>query len=300
MNPLAPTVIVPYSGNSAFCEVALRAAAAAGFVTVDLNDLAEFSSNEWELFAGGYSHSSLNSVAFEMLCFKRYFRVKAFAERARIESFIMIDTDVMLFPAALSQAEALFERMKSDRCVALLSVVVRPKEFWHASPHCSFWTFAGLEQFVAYLLNLSSCPEAMSDLVASNRSLRNYTGFSDMVALGAWMNANSLVRSILDVPSAGLWDHNITMSAQNSRRYVSSFGSKVVLVLGDGRPLAFEWSGWRPKATTVNNLHLQGKAKLAMRLIDQKKTVAANLLLAVLGLAKWVRQLFRSAQRAAS
>lgn len=291
------TVLMIHDGASPYSQIAGRQAVLAGFEIVELSDLSGFVDNDWLSFERRYRHTSMNPVWFEKACFKRYFRAKEYVSRTGVEEFIMIDTDLMLFPSALSAGNSMFTRMRAEGRLAGVSVCVSPEDYWHASPHCSFWTSRGVNDFVDYLKHLVEDEAAFSAMEESARVHSSYPGFSDMVALGGWVKENDRVFNILNFISDGLWDHNVTLACQNERKFLNVFGSKL-LTSRAGQPCVFEFGERSANRVNVHSLHMQGRAKVAMRSVERRQLVVANALLMALGFVKFSRQTWRNLARA--
>ncbi|QQN65741.1 hypothetical protein JIR23_08655 [Bradyrhizobium diazoefficiens] len=291
------TVLMIHDGASRYSDIARRQAKMAGFEIVELNDLAKFVDDDWLHFERHYKHTSVNSLSFEKACFKRYFRAKEYTRRTGVDEFVMIDTDLMLFPSALSAGNSMFSRMRAEGRLAGVSVCVSPEDYWHASPHCSFWTSRGVNDFVDYVKHLVEDEAAFSAMEESARVRSNYPGFSDMVALGGWMKENNRVFNILTSISDGLWDHNVTLGCQNERKFLNVFGSKL-LTSRAGQPCVFEFGERSANRVNVHSLHMQGRAKVAMRSVERGQLMVANVLLMALGFLKFSRQTWRNVARA--
>lgn len=293
-------VLMIHDGASPYGEIARRQAKAAGFEIVDLNDLSEFVDDDWLSFERHYKHTSTNSVPFEKACFKRYFRAREYARRTGIDEFVMIDTDLILFPSALRAGDRIFSHMRAERRLAGVSVCVGRDDCWHASPHCSFWTRHGLDSFVAYLGHVVEEEDLFFALEQGGRMHSNYTGFSDMVALGGWMKGDKRVLDILTFQEDGLWDHNVTLGRQGERRFLNAFGAKL-LGWSEGQPCVFEiGEQWVTNRVQVHSLHMQGRAKIAMQSVEQRKFMITNFLLVLLGSIKFSRRVWRNFGRSLS
>lgn len=291
------TVLMIHDGASAYGEIARRQASVAGFQIVDLNDLSEFGDDDWRSFERHYRHTSTNSILFEKACFKRYFRAREYVNRMGIDEFVMIDTDLMLFPSALNAGNEIFSIMRAKRNLAVVSVCVGHADYWHASPHCSFWTRHGLNCFVAYLRRIVEEEKLLSAIEADGRRHPNYTGFSDMIALGAWMKEDERVFDILTLEEEGLWDHNVTLGWQGERKFLNVFGSKLLGSI-EGQPCVFEiGAGWTTNRVRVHSLHMQGRAKVAMQSVQQGKFTIASILLMLLAGLKFSRRVWRNITR---
>lgn len=188
------TVIVTHTGYRPYLESCLRRAVASapGGRVVLLGDdanatigLGEHHSiddpslrDDIDAFRSVYRQvSTAHSFSRERFWVERWFLIRNFLRRERLDGCLAIDSDVLLFCNVAEEAERFhpyamtFARWDPVRIV----------------PHCNFINgLEGLESFCRYVLDLYRSPEKMSRLAEINRKKFNFAWISDMSLLAAW------------------------------------------------------------------------------------------------------------------
>jgi hypothetical protein len=242
-----------------------------GATVFNLSKLDEFSSPQWTEFASHYRHLSKNSVAFEIACIRRYFYVLYIAESLMIDDFIIMDTDVLLFPSA--------PRYMSVMPRLTFSRVVEGGEIEHVSPHFSRWTRHHLADFVEFLVSFYKGDLAIGVLEMA----KSHGGsVSDMVLLSCWLSERGYDWSDSAAPMGGFSvDHNVSLTYQSSRR-----AAKVPFVTATEADGGVRFGRHGP---TYVALHFQGAAKKLMAGAERNGVWAMPFGLTILGIARLIR-----------
>ena len=216
----------------------------------------------YERLCSTYVHLSSNTPEFEKVCFRRYFLL---AEHLRAhpdcQEFVLIDSDVLLFRGIGAHIRRVAG--KADFCGSLM----QPDDGWdpcQISPHVSYWTAAGLERFIAFVLNTYATPAGRRKLRAiagrfANHGVRG--GVSDMTLLHLWAQASGNAAPINRVFGGRVIDHNINGGRNLQYNEFQVRGGAKRLDFVDGQPCLVTTGG---EMVTALALHFQGSAKMAM------------------------------------
>jgi hypothetical protein len=270
--------LMPHDGRGESAVVCARRAIQLGLDFRDLSEMNSFSSAEWKEVERNYIHASPNPEAFELACIKRYFYVLEYAERHKINRFIMMDSDLFLFPSIMQYSDRF---TSSSGEVGLSLNMAAGIEGAHFSPHCSFWSLDLMRSFTTFILETYS--DNKNFLHVTSSYMKDGEGhISDMQLLHAW----TVRRNIGWVDTGNPWrgmvvDHNIsTRPPKNSLKKRPNWR---VLVIRDiyavdlvtGRHLVA--------------LHFQGAAKKLLKFAESRNSLLLNLGILGLNLARMAR-----------
>ncbi len=229
----------------------------------------------YKCFSKVYVHLSSNTPEFEKICFRRYFLLADYlAAHPECREFVLIDSDVLLFRGA----GAHIAHLVGD--AGFSGSFIRPADGWNPcqiSPHVSYWTAAGLRDFVARVIEMYSTPADLRRLrdIAERFAARSVRGgVSDMTLLYLWAEASGNVAPINRVLDGQVIDHNINGGTNHLANEFRVCGGATRLAFVDGRPCLATPAN---EAVRVLALHFQGSAKMAMphALHGRVRTVAA-------------------------
>lgn len=260
MNPALPFVVVEDRQNKAL-RLCCESAAMAAEPLVVLSDTD--AGPAYEGFCQAYMHLSSNTPAFEKICFRRYFLLANYlAAHPDCHAFVLIDSDVLLFRGV----GAHIARLVGTADFSGSSIV--PTDGWNPcqiSPHVSYWTAAGLRDFVACLVRIYRTPAGLHQLrdIAERFAARSVRGgVSDMTLLYLWAQATGNTVPINRVLDGQVIDHNVNGGSNHFVREFRVRGGAKRLDFVDGQPCLQTPTG---ETVRVLALHFQGAAKLVMQ-----------------------------------
>jgi hypothetical protein len=267
-----------------FVDAYVRSAGANGFDLRLLRPGAERTS-AFAKFVSVYQHHSINPVAFELACFRRYFEVLSLT--APGDRFIIADSDLLInLPASrFPRTLAAFDH----GLVGSIGVSGgRPEQ--DISPHFSYWTHTLLKQFVDYLLaSYETAPGRLETIFRQRRDQGNpRAAISDMTLLHrfiadtgtAFMNSNCVIDKTYV-------DHNFSMAETSHERFRMAWGFKAFDADGDGDGIVFSTADGEPLRPAV--IHLQARAKIAASDLSTGHFLRARGRLAALSAARRMR-----------
>lgn len=238
----------------------------------------------YERFCQAYVHLSSNTPAFEKICFRRYFLLaNHLAAHPDCRAFVLIDSDVLLFHGV----GAHIARLVGSADFSGSSIL--PTDGWNPcqiSPHVSYWTAAGLQDFVACLLRMYSTPTGLHQLrdIAERFAARSVRGgVSDMTLLYLWAQASGNTVPINRVFDGQVIDHNVNGGTNHFVREFRVRGGAKRLAFVDGQPCLQTPAG---ETVRVLALHFQGAAKLAMQPALHRRVYTVALLTWALQMAR--------------
>lgn len=246
----------------------------------------------YDMFRDAYVHLSSNSPEFEMICFRRYFLLAQYLHaHPRCLRFVLIDSDVLLFRGIGDHIAALAG--EADFSGSFISA----EEEWNpfqVSPHVSYWTRAGLLDFVESVLATYTSAEGLNRLreiagrfAASGRR----GGISDMTLLYLWADATGNRMPLNRVANGKVIDHNINYPSNHLPHEFRVTGGAKRIEYQDGR-LCFRLA--TGGLVRVMALHFQGASKVAMAAALDGKIRRVAILSAALQMARWTKEhLFR-------
>ncbi|MDX1419149.1 MAG: hypothetical protein R3181_04215 [Rubricoccaceae bacterium] len=270
------TLVFIHNGYSAYLEFTLRQARAAD-PEADLVLLGDAENDRFPFLrhvdtarpafrdaadrvAGVYRHRSTNARAFELLCFQRWFVLRAFLEAEGLAEAFVLDSDVMLYASAAEMASRL-----EGKTLGLARPVEQPPYHWLASAHVSYWTAGQAAAFCDFVLRSYTEPEAFARYEEKwQHHLQKglYGGICDMTALYLFEQDQDPgpVANLLTVHEGCVHDRNLNFEANAyDAEYRTRNGLKDITWDDAGRPWGFN----RRRGTDVRfqTLHLQGSAK---------------------------------------
>lgn len=217
---------------------------------------------DYARLCSSYVHLSSNPPEFEKICFRRYFLL---AEHLRhhpdLHEFVLIDSDVLLFRGAGAHIRRVAGRADFS------GSFMQPRNGWdpcQISPHVSYWTAAGLQRFVAFVLHTYATPSGRRKLraIAARFAARGVRGgVSDMTLLHLWAHATGNAEPINRVFGGRMIDHNINGGHNLHAHEFEVRGGAKRIVHVDGQPCVVTTTG---QTVGVMALHFQGSAKMAM------------------------------------
>lgn len=217
---------------------------------------------DYERLCSNYVHLSSNPAAFEKICFRRYFLLNEFIKaNPECREFVLIDSDVLLFRGAGAHVRRVAG--KAD----FAGSSMHSTDGWdpcQISPHVSYWTAAGLQRFVAFVLNTYTTPSGRRKLRAiaarfAQRGVRG--GVSDMTLLYLWAHASGNTDPINRIFGGRVIDHNINGGHNLHANEFAVRGGAKRIVHAEGQPCLVTPTGELVQAMAM---HFQGSAKLAM------------------------------------
>lgn len=198
-------------------------------------------------FASVYIHRSPNGHDYELFCFQRWFILRDFLKRNKIDKCYYQDSDVML---CCDVTQNHFHSYK----LAL----------FHGSGHSIFiHDFNKLEEFCSFIENYYKDPSLFNHLIAYHQE-KGYPGISDMVLLRIYFEqlGPSIVKDISHITNDSVFDGNINhangFETVNGRKKVYRIGKEYYFKHLDA-----------DKFIKINALHMQGDAKQYMKFFVQ-------------------------------
>lgn len=217
---------------------------------------------DYERLCHSYVHLSSNPPEFEKICFRRYFLLAEYLRHnPDCHEFVLIDSDVLLFRGAGAHIRRVAG--KADFSGSYMT----PRNGWdpcQISPHVSYWTAAGLQRFLAFVLNTYATPSGRRKLraIAARFAARGVRGgVSDMTLLHLWAYATGNAEPINRIFGGRVIDHNINGGHNLHAGDFEVRGGAKRIVHVDGQPCVVTPAG---ESVAVMALHFQGSAKLAM------------------------------------
>jgi len=217
---------------------------------------------DYERLCNNYVHLSSNPPEFEKICFRRYFLLADYLKaHPECREFVLIDSDVLLFRGASAHIRRVAG--KAD----FSGSYMRPRNGWdpcQISPHVSYWTAAGLQRFIAFVLNTYATPAGRRKLrsIAARFAARGVRGgVSDMTLLHLWAQSSGNADPINRVFNGRVIDHNINGGHNLLVNEFEVRGGAKRIVYVDGQPSLVTPAG---EVVHVMALHFQGSAKMAM------------------------------------
>ncbi|PIF73440.1 hypothetical protein CLU95_0531 [Variovorax sp. 54] len=281
MTPTLPFLVVEDRQNQAL-RLCCESAAMAAEPLVVLSDTD--AGPAYERFCQAYVHLSSNTPAFEKICFRRYFLLaNHLATHPDCRAFVLIDSDVLLFGGVGAHIARLVGTADFSGSRIL------PTDNWNPcqiSPHVSYWTAAGLQDFVAFIARMYSTPAGLHQLrdIAERFAARSVRGgVSDMTLLYLWAQATGNTVSINRVLDGRVIDHNINGGTNHLVREFRMRGGAKRLAFVDSLPCLQTPAG---DTVRVLALHFQGAAKMAMRPALQRRVYTVAVLTWALQMAR--------------
>jgi hypothetical protein len=228
----------------------------------------------YQEFEAQYVHMSSAPRVFELLCFKRYFYLYAIAKQRGLNQFWMIDSDAIVLQD-LSKITNDF--LLSNNYCAGISTRHQSKYDWASSPHTSFWTLKGLEDFIYFLKNLHK-GESRSLLDEKYQWHLNNDipgGICDMTALFLWQKNKGDVFNLAKAHHEGfpLFDNNLNEDGNMSaREFLMVKNVRLKKITHEG---AQYWAYLQKDGSQISvaALHFQGRAKSCMATFQKTQEI---------------------------
>ncbi|MGB3653480.1 MAG: hypothetical protein WBA41_19980 [Rivularia sp. (in: cyanobacteria)] len=191
-------------------------------------------------------HMSSNDFLHEMFCFQRWFILRDFMKKNKIEKCVHIDSDILLY-ANLSEEQEKFAH--SDFTLSK-----------KGSGHNSFIKLKGIEDFCEFVINFYTNPSLFKILETLWEDKKSRPGgICDMTLLNQYYQRNSdKIAQTSDIINNSVYDANINASHEFEMRN----GIKNIYWV-DGKPYCKHLKSG--KGIKFNSLHFQGKAKRYMK-----------------------------------
>jgi hypothetical protein len=221
-------------------------------------------SDKYENFQKSYVHMSTNSQQFELFCFKRFFYLEKWMKEKEEKKVFLLDSDVISF--ANYSDQAYINIISENNYIAALMTPKYEGEFrWASSPHFSYWTIEGLEDFTSF------CMEAYNNKIRDKLEQKfkwhiennKSGGICDMTLLYLWSQNNPKVANFTKVIDDMIVEHCINVSANYLEdEYQMQLGVKKI-IFKNGIPYGF--NKVLNKEIRFLCIHCQGTAKILMR-----------------------------------
>jgi hypothetical protein len=218
--------------------------------------LQNYINDEFRQFTSLYEHLSTNPYQFELFCFLRWFIVKEFMTKEKIDTCFYIDSDVMLYVDVNDEFKK-FEQY--DFTVLHRTAAVS-----------SFITKRGIENFCSLLMKTYSNKNTYQyQKIKSHFTIRQQYGLGggvcDMTLLEVFhYNADDgggpgRVGEMMSILDDSTYDHNINVSDQD---FDFKNGIKNIQMI-EGIPYVF--SNKLNKLIKFNSIHFNSGAKVLMQ-----------------------------------
>jgi len=245
-----------------FVDVFRASALDAGYV-VEVR-APEIGDPRFNRFKSVYRHLSVNSAAFELACFYRYFAVRATVKLA--QRFIICDSDLVVQCGPEELPEEIREFTTGLVGSVGITGGVLEKDI---SPHFSIWSTELLQDFCDFLIHAYEMQgERLQSLYSDRRKTNPRASISDMTLLQLWVQQ----RSVPFLNSNQIFgdlhvDHNISLRECVGRQFRTFLGRKS-LRLAKGKVGLIDIDG-RPIRAAL--LHLQGRYKLVAEALYRRQ-----------------------------
>ena len=205
-------------------------------INIYWHDYSDFGSEAMHQFNSFYQHFSTNPFEYERFCFERHFLVYEYARRNHLDSFFVMDSDVLLGKMSRNQREKL-RGCFGEHDAALCWPEKQGKMEWTVSPHFSWWRIDALKDFLNYLLEIyQENLHILKEKAAWHRQNDLPGGICDMTLLYLWMESGR--KRVMNFCSNDNVDLGIDMQyktdQENSRYLVKDRIERIVF--RKGRP----------------------------------------------------------------
>lgn len=234
---------------------------------------------DYRKFESQYVHLSSAPREFELLCFKRYFYLYEVAKLRGLTHFWMIDSDAIVLQnlSAISNDCLLTNGYCAAISTPRQSSIDRGGYWWASSPHTSFWTLNGLENFIRFLGGLyeGELRKMLNEKYEWHIKNNMPGGICDMTALFLWQRSKNNVYNLAKAHLDGLlfFDNNLNESGNVSDHeflMVRNVMLKKVIRKGDGYWVSKQVDGQHIPAAA---LHFQGRAKSCMATFEKAQKI---------------------------
>lgn len=222
-------------------------------------DAGRLDGSRYEQFCSGYIHRSSNSKTFEMACFKRFFILLEWMKQNNLDRIILLDSDIVTCSKLGDEIAAIV----GDHSAA---AYMRPTEQgdmqWTASPHVSYWTQTGLEEFTEFCLRANRLPELIDKLNSKwkwHQDSKQLGGICDMTYLYLWGLGRTDVISLCPVRNRKTIDFSINLSQNDYKNEYRMFCGVKSIGFRGGVPYGF--NNRLNEKTQFLALHCQARNK---------------------------------------
>jgi hypothetical protein len=220
---------------------------------------------DYNKFERSYVHMSSATREFELLCFKRYFYLHFIAKAHALEHFWMIDSDLVL----LHDLTLLVKNPLLKESIAAFSTPYQDDLALASSPHCSYWTLQGLEQFIQFLGQMyqGEIRKLLDEKYAHHLEHNVPGGICDMTALYLWQKNNARVLNLADAHLHGLplFDNNLNHDGNLHAKEFEMIKRVNLKKVSGAFPNFFAHNAITKSTVPIACLHFQGKAKAYMK-----------------------------------
>jgi hypothetical protein len=248
-------------------------------------DVSRLKSDYLDEFERSYKHLSTNSEFFEKVCFTRYIYMYEYASLHNIDAFIHCDSDIVLLEDCSDVLDVV-----TKFSAAFMVPENQSNNRMTASPHFSYWTVDGIRDFIEFFI---SCYDndfsTLEDKYNYHKSNGILGGVCDMTLLYLFYKNRSDVLNLFKPLSLnGVIDFNASSVENTSELYHET--------LFTGKRVRSENGSLWVKYTTgykrVYCLHMQGKAKILMKLAYQRNFYKLHIKLLILSVVRKLRQFY--------
>ncbi len=236
----------------------------------------------YQRLATAYEHRSINSEAFELQCFQRYFAMSSIIPEG--ESWFMLDSDVVVFQP-FAAVRTYFDMVDAD---LVGSVGFGPNGLEHQiSPHFTVWTRALAQDFCDFIVETyeAGIGALIARLTADSSVTAKQTNVSDMVLLQAWVKERGLRLFNTNQVRNGMYiDHNISQLSIPDGRFAAFLGAKMWRKTSNGVELALEGAPVAPIA-----MHFPGRYKQLIAAITAERPLNYRAIAAAIFLSTKVK-----------
>lgn len=227
-------------------------------------DSKEYLEEEYFEFEKTYKHMSSNSKEFELGCFARYYLAYSFAQKNNLETFMFLDSDLMVYKN--------FSELNWEGFDAALSIQYSQEPYiWTVSVHCSYWTIKTMRSFLDFLMK--AYENNIDDLNKKwEYHLKNNIpgGICDMTLVYLWYKSHSELHfyNTTQISKGTVFDHFLhqTEGYKNGEFRVNNFLEMKKLKFVDGIPYTMHNDGDWIQTYTI---HAQGKRKMYLRELSE-------------------------------
>ncbi|QSJ18690.1 hypothetical protein JYQ62_07990 [Nostoc sp. UHCC 0702] len=278
-----PVTIIYLGAKPNFLNFALKSAANFNNTVVFIGDKTnkDLWSNYWDstlkesskfqAFFKNYVHMSTTGEHYTLAGIQRFFYLEQWMQQENIKKTFLLDGDIVTFT---NYSEQLYSAFSND-CIASLSTPEdQESNFrWASSPHLSYWTLEGLEDFTNFCIEAYSNKSIRDQLEAKwqwHLANNKPGGIMDMTLLYLWSKGNSQVGNVAKVINDTTVDHTITSPTNYFRNeYRMQLGLKKI-IFKNGIP--YGYNQVLNKEIRFLCLHCQGtSAKDLMRFFYYKQ-----------------------------
>lgn len=287
IKPSPQEVFLIHHGNQDYLQIAARGSQAAGNHVILIGndpetgrfcsayyDDALIDLPDYRAFEDQYIHLSSAPEEFELLCFKRYFYLHAIAKQRGLTHFWMIDSDAIVLQ---NLSEITNNFLLPNQFCAGVSTRHQDQFDWASSPHTSFWTLAGLENFLGFLKNLhTSETRKFLDQKHQWHQVNHVPGgICDMTALYLWQKDRKDVCNLAKVHLEGLplFDNNLNEDGNMVRHEFSMVKNVRLKKIIRKDNICWAMTHNTYQAIPVVALHFQGRAKGCMATFEKVQQI---------------------------